>query len=465
MGVFDRMQAFANEDFEDGSEVVTAEDASEVVIKVSEVEDPEAGVVEGEIAEIKEEIDTAERDIEELEQKAEAAEAFAEAVEAFAAEGGMEPQAARLIHTQMSSLMANCGVESYALAAENFQGTAARARNTEPALEAISDTIKKVWEFIKQIATKVWNFIKELWSKISFQAQRIKARTIKVMNAANSLKGHSADVEVKVGGNSYLYIGNDFIGQSEKGLEAMVNFLKAQSSYTDALGSMAGAIRGAAANGAKDDDVKSEITTILRTIPAITRAGTKVTQAPLSGDTVVRLPVLPGNKTIFTSIPEDSKTEDVPASIKTLRKLNSIFASDPATKTTTKKDKVKVSNANQIKQRMGKVGQFLSNYESAKGQVDSLNKAFAAMVKVNPDGVDSKATILKVVRQAVTTIRKLACGPVAGANAHILSSVGAYVNFAAREISVLAKDKKKGGSKDGKKPSEGGNGDNLPANA
>lgn len=443
MSVFDRL-TFANEEFEDGADAVNAEDASEVIVKISEVEDPEAGVVEGEIAEIKEEIDTAERDIEELETKAEAAESYMEAIEAFGKDGGMEPQAAGLIHAQMSGLMAKVGVESFALAAENFDGSAARQRNTEPALEAISDTLKKVWEFIKRIATKVWNFMKDLWSKISFQAQRVKARAVKIQNAANSLKGHSAgDKKIKVGGNSYLYLGNEFVGQGTKGVDAINAFVKVQPQYAQAIAGVAETIKSAAGGAGSDDAAKAEIGKILKSVLTISRTGQRASKAPLSGDRVIKFPTLPGNKTIFVAIPE-AKEDNVEGAMKALRGINAIFATDPSSKTTSKTEEVQVSSAQDVSNRMKAVIGALSGYEAERKGIESLTKALKTLSDMTPDNMDKKAAILKVVRQAVTAVRKLAGGTVAGANSHVLSALSAQVSFAARELSALAKDKKKG---------------------
>lgn len=443
MSVFDRYGP-AMEEFVDGADVVEEGDADEVILKVSEVEDSEAGTIEGEIAEIKEEIDTAERDIEELETKAEAVEAFEAAVEAFAQDGGMNPQAAALIHSQMTGIMANVGVESYVLAAEQFEGNAARLRNTEPALEAISDTLKKVWEFIKRIAAKLWNFLKDMWSKVTFQLARVKARAIKIQNAANSLKGHTSKAEVKVGGNSYLYLDGEFIGQSPKAIKAFNDFTGANVTMAGICHGAAEAIQGSVKGSASEEDNKREITKVLKGFSALVRAGKSAGKAPIQGDNVVKLPLLPGNKTIFISAPNVGIVDTAEA-LKSLKKINAVFATDPSAKAITKKDKVQVSSASDIVKRMKDLVSALDSYEGGRKASEAIVGDMKKLSSINPDGFEKKDNMLKVVRQAIIAIRKLTSGSVVGAHSHFLSAANAWVSFAAREVAALAKDKKKGG--------------------
>lgn len=449
MSVFDRYGP-AMEEFIDGADVVEDGDADEVILKVSEVEDPEAGTIEGEIAEVKEEIDTAERDIEELETKAEAIEAFEAAVEDFAKDGGMNPQAAALIHGQMAGIMASVGVESYSLAAEQFDGKASRARNTEPALEAIGDTLKKVWEFIKRIAAKLWNFLKDMWSKISFQLARVKARAIKIQNAANNLRGHTSKAEVAVGGNSYLYLNGEFIGQNGQGLKALNEFTSASAAMALTCHGASSEIQETVKGSNDEEQNKRAVTKVLKGFAAIMRAGKTTGKAPIQGDSVVKLPLLPGNKTIFISGPNVGIVTPEEA-IKALKKINAVFATDPEAKAVSKVDKVKVSSASDIVSRMKSVISTLGSYESGRKGNDSVVADMKKLAAINPDGFEKKAVILKVVRQAITAIRKLCSGSVVGAHAHFLSTVSALNSFSAREVAVLAKDKKKGGKSDDKK--------------
>lgn len=440
MSVFDRVnQMLGNEEFVDGSDAVDENGDSDIEVKLHDAEDAEIGVVDGEIAEIKEEIDTAERDVEELEEKAAATESIQDALEEFHRDGGISQQAARLAQSQLKKTMEGCGVSTFALGAENFETSSARARNGVAAVESIGDSLKKIWEFIKATALKIWNFMKDLWSKVSFQQTRLKNRLIKLQNVAGSLKNTNTDGEVKVGGDSKLYLNGKFIGQSNTAADSLKRFASNQKSYLSAAAQLADSTV-TAVKGTGEDAARKAVSETARAMQALIRTGTKATKAPISGDNVVQLPTLPGNKTVFIATADIDAGADAQSALKSLRKVNAIFGSVGGE--ISKVDKVKVSTPSEVVGRLKGLAGALEELSSTSKASDALNKELKDLNKMNIDGFERKSSGLKLVRQLIALIRKLTSGVVVGATQHYLSVISSHASFAAREIKVLGKKKK-----------------------
>ena len=376
-------------------EVVTGIDGEgDLTAKLSEVDDEQVGVIEGEVAEIEAEVVEATQDAESLDDEAEKVEVITEAVEAFAAEGGIHPQTARLLHNTLAENMASLGMETYSLNANNFDGAAGRENATVPALENIKEYGAKIITWIKETLKRLAGLLSDLWSKVSLQAKRVEARAKKIIAAVGEVKNTGA-VEVKVGNNPYLYDARSgaFLGNS------VGNVLK---KFVGDLGKYYAAA------------------------PAIAKSGTvsvgeSASKGPFDGDQKV-VARLPSGKGVFVKVADGVFSVAVGGSVEI-----KLTATDNMTASDAKGIATGVSEA-------------VKAFAALKPVSEAVKTAEAELTKTVKDG---EQDAVKAARKTVAALRTLTSKP-AGINAAFLSACSANLALAGRILSAAGKgDKKK----------------------
>lgn len=183
---------------EGDQEDTAAEDVSDEVLEAEET--PEAG--EAELEKAEDEAEEAVGHMDELEAAADELEDIEETLESFMEDGGMNPQAARMMHGRVTRLRAKLGRSKLDTmpSNEDFGGTASARRATQDSLEAVRDTIETVMNALRAAISYVVEKAQTFWNWVTNTAGRMKARLNKQANATKGLSGEAKEGEVSASG-------------------------------------------------------------------------------------------------------------------------------------------------------------------------------------------------------------------------------------------------------------------------
>lgn len=185
---------------EDNAEA--ADDAEREAVDVpAAVSDPET--IEGDMLAAKDDemtMDDGADAIEESEDVAAGLEAIAASLQASLEDGGLHPQAAEFMSHAVSAYTSRLGIEQHITPSlESFGGHSARHDATKISLEAVEETLKRIWDAIKAIAKKVKEAILAFIDKVLSASGRLKAAAEKTEGAAKAAEGQPKEGKIALG--------------------------------------------------------------------------------------------------------------------------------------------------------------------------------------------------------------------------------------------------------------------------
>lgn len=248
------MTSLGLEDF-DNAEEITQEEA-EVQAEEIEVADAETEIVDEaeDLGEFVEQADDIEAEVEEMEILEEEVETALEEDNLEAAEVGLEALRGRHRSLQrrhgfdFSGLLDSVSKESIGANPRH------RRTNIQHGLEKFSDSIKKVWEAIKNAFKKAWNWLKEFMTRYFTELGRLEASITKLKKTVRDIKGApKTDGEAKAapGGLQKLYY-NDGNVDSAAVLEGMAIQVEATDVLKGILTAFANSAKAIKGNATKE---------------------------------------------------------------------------------------------------------------------------------------------------------------------------------------------------------------------
>lgn len=322
--------------------------------------------MEAELIAVQEAADEAEEAAEiaeELDEVAEGLESIFDHMEATMEDGGLEPGAAAALNLAVEAHTRRLGVTQPLMASmESFGGQSDRASATTISMEAVGDTIKKVWLAIKSAIQRAIKAITDFFAKIFGGVDKIIKRADDLASMSKELgKKKAASGKVKASGLSRLHVGgkysaNDIVG----GLKTMDtlagklfgDYVKSAVGYYDGIVKFVGS-----ENEVKVEHSKSAVKDIERSIKGLVReefSGGRVfrTAKPDDNDPEdkLRLPVL--------AVANDKLkvTETVEIDVLTEGQIEAVLKAVRATAVQIKGKKVAVDDLNRARQNAVKAG-------------------------------------------------------------------------------------------------------------
>lgn len=198
------------EGFEDLGEIIEAEEemiAAEEAI--DEVEDNEE-IIEG------------------LDEVAEGLESICAYMEASLENGGLEPGEAAALNLAVEAHTRRLGLENSLMASmESFGGSSDRIAATQISMESIKETIKKIWQAIKNAVEKALRAIGDFFAKLFKGVDRLLARAEALKKDVEDLGGKKAEGKIKVPGANALHVGGKLDAATiVKGLDTLHSVMK-----------------------------------------------------------------------------------------------------------------------------------------------------------------------------------------------------------------------------------------------
>lgn len=127
------------------------------------------------------------------------AEATAAALESFALalrgaqqNGGLNEHGAAMLNIGLEHLLARVGIEMDELnapALESYGTTSARVTSGNIALEAVNETIQRIWKAIKDAIVEAYEWVKKYWLSVFGAAEKLKGRAKKLEELSRSTVG------------------------------------------------------------------------------------------------------------------------------------------------------------------------------------------------------------------------------------------------------------------------------------
>lgn len=147
-----------------------------------------------EVEEAYQEVESVEEDIEELEEIEEGMEALRTALEASIDDGGLDAQAAVMMHHAVGAYSRRLGMESTEVVPglESFGGDSGRVAATQVSMENISETLKRIWAAIKAAVEKAIKAVTDFFAKIFGSTGKVKARAAALRKEVEALKKDGA---------------------------------------------------------------------------------------------------------------------------------------------------------------------------------------------------------------------------------------------------------------------------------
>lgn len=178
--------------------------------------------MEGDMLEVEESrqvVDGQTQDIEEMEEVADGLEAIVERVEASLEAGGLSEGEASMMQLAANGYMQRLGLESVSglPSLESFGGASDRLQGTTVSVEAIKDTIKKIWQAIKTAVQRAITAIQNFFAKIFSSVDKIVSRAESLSGQVDKVSGSPGKIKAS-GLNSLQVGGKHDAGAIKKGL-------------------------------------------------------------------------------------------------------------------------------------------------------------------------------------------------------------------------------------------------------
>jgi len=191
--------------------VVSADDTLEIEIA-------DAGEAE---AEFEEQGDN----VEELGEISEGLESILISMESAMQDGGLNPQAALFMQHAVQAHVGRLGLEASDVtpSMESFGGASGQAAATTISMEGIGETLKKIWQAIKNAVSKAIQAIKNFFAKIFGGVGKLKSRHEALKKAVKEIKEEKGD-KIKVpNANTLRYKGKADMSSIIAGLNATLS--------------------------------------------------------------------------------------------------------------------------------------------------------------------------------------------------------------------------------------------------
>lgn len=244
--------------------------------------------------------------IDELEEMTGGLEALADFVGTQAEKGGLDSQAASLVAMCANAHLAPAGatIDAVMPGNESFEDEAGRGLATTAGLEAIGDTIKKVWEtimnFLKDLKKKIMNFYDQNFSL----AGRVNSNAASLAKA--ELKGEPKEKTVTIG----AAVGNMMIDEKVVGVDAIKLPIFNMKGTEAAVKSYASALAGLASKLTAETLTEIEQAHVEILEKAIDAYDAKESVSNddrfEKGLTILRSKEMPGGKAVFCVKPDDA---------------------------------------------------------------------------------------------------------------------------------------------------------------
>lgn len=168
-------------------------------------------------------------DVDQLEEIQDGLESICVSLEAAVADGGLDPKAALYMHHAVGAYTRRLGLEGTSVVAslESFGGTSSRAGSTTISLESVKETIKKVWQAIKNGVAKAIEAIKNFFAKIFTSVDKLQDRAASIIKRAKAVGGTTIEGKIKLTGASQLaYNGKTDTKSVISGLSATLELIQ-----------------------------------------------------------------------------------------------------------------------------------------------------------------------------------------------------------------------------------------------
>lgn len=418
------------------------------------VEAPEAEIAE--MTEIAVEMEEAEAAVDEGVETAETLGEMREQLEAAVDEGGVEPIAAEAIRIAVEHLRARVGMAKgqSGIAIEGFKSKTTRIQSTQIAIEAISDTVAKIWQAIVNAFGSAIEWIRKFFAGLFDAAKKVAGRAEKVAAAAKAKKGQVVPEGKKLEAGKLLKVlrlKNEVVAG-----EAFVKAYKAQQgelyqnlselvgeAAVESLGQAAEAVLADVADEAK---FEAALKKLVAALPNPVASDAK-TELPKGMELKEANPLL-GDRALFVAgFAEDVELADVKANLSKVK----VYIGEATGTQELKDTEVAVLTAEEAEVIAVQTKGHMDSYAQLKAAVDKLGqlqKKLQGKAKdvIKAAGKDANAAKnAQIAAAAARLVISMTTTVVAQFRNYDLSLANAALNYAALSLKTLEGGKVKEG--------------------
>lgn len=431
------VETFGLEDFTDGEQKLDVHVSPEASVDEVVAEVAEAEVTQREIA----------RDCDTAMQAKTALESYVDMMEKSLDSGGLSGDTYEPIRIGFENFGVSLGLEeSENLPARgDFGGSTSRQEATKKAIGRGAGMIKKAWEVIKRILSALGNAIKDVMAKATFAARRLEKRCGELAAEAGRMNTHVLESDKKtldLKGADKLFGDGRFMGDSFQTVSGFAKMVT--GGLTDSaikyMTDVASRVRGL---DPSKEISPVEIIFVLGIYEMVERLDgmNQVTEQRFPKDaTVVRGPILPGDKALYMLYPSGADKKGRVQRLGTMFRMELMPLPNPkkmgANEQITVKSvgvlKSQLVEAAKIANMVSKTGNRVTAFENAVKQLKEAGDALEAKAaKAEMSSVT--ANTVKVLLTNIGIVQKSKSG-ISGGLAHIITTTNAMVSLIERQM-------------------------------
>lgn len=318
----------------------------------------------------------------EAEDTAAALEAFAVALRGAQANGGLNEHGAAVLQIGLEHMLGRVGIDIADLhtpALESYGTTSGRVQSGKLALEAVNETVARIWKAIKDAIVRAYEWVKKYWLQVFGAAEKLKARAKKLEELSRATVGTASSPTFENDRLAKALAIDNAVPANLVGEAATVK--EAVSAYVTVLVKVAGEV-GEVAVKALDELKGDSIGPLMGILKPF--GGEKVGDpqaegiaASAEGIEVFRSKQLPGGQALISRVPAPGTSgKSLEQMIKLVGETNysvGKYSNKVKDEPTSKKLTVlKQGDAGKIAQTVGQIADELISYRSASSKIEEF---------------------------------------------------------------------------------------------
>lgn len=362
------------------------------------------------------EVSNTEEAVEELEEVHAGLESIARELQTSVQDGGLNGQAAQYLQLATEAYTVRLGMEQRMIPSlESFGGTTDKLAATKISLEAVKDTIRKVWDAILRTIRRIRAMIKNFFLRVFNAAGKIKQRAEALKAQASKVSGNAKEGEIDVGGAaSALAVGGNFPSNLAGEMNVCVSladdiFTSFHDKMVNACNAFATGLSGA---GTEAEKLAGLIDGFSPELPSDMKAAESSEEGVLARESSE----LPGGKALYIAVRAKNGAKAKPFEVNIVEKSKAGNVKSTIS-TLTGADVVKVCDA--VIKIAGSIEAYKSKWQTAEGAVNNLTRAGDAFTKKVEGGAGGEnaaqtARVINVLTQSVDAAQSKLSGYLLG---------------------------------------------------